>query len=173
MAVPEQPQMPERPLDTTAGRSRRARGVGWWSRALVLTVVGFAVVGFAVIQFVPYGRDHTNPPVVAEPSWDSPRTAQLAKAACYDCHSNSSVWPWYSNVAPASWLVQKDVDEARARMNFSDPAKWNGRGRSAARAVASGQMPPSQYTLIHRNANLSPAERQELANGLTNSLTAR
>ena len=71
-------------------------------------VLGFgllAVVGlFVLIQLAPFGRNHTNPPVVQEPSWDSAETRALAKRACFDCHSNETVWPWYSNIAPVSWL---------------------------------------------------------------------
>lgn len=65
-------------------------------------------------KFVPYGHDHTNPPVTAEPSWDSPRTRELFFTACKDCHSNESHWPWYASVAPASWLVYRDVAEGRS-----------------------------------------------------------
>ncbi len=87
---------------------------------VVLWVAVVGAVALAAIQFVPYGRDHTNPPVTASPAWDSPRTEQLVRAACYDCHSNETVWPWYSSVAPASWLLQRDVDEGRDHMNFSE-----------------------------------------------------
>ena len=67
-------------------------------------------------QLVPYGRAHTNPPVVREPSWDSPRTRELAVRACFDCHSHETRWPWYSNVAPVSWLVQRAWTIARSEL---------------------------------------------------------
>ena len=76
----------------------------WLLRALVA-----GVVVFGLIQLVPYGRDHANPPVTREVKWDSPRTRALAAGACFDCHSNLTTWPWYSNVAPVSWLVYADV----------------------------------------------------------------
>ena len=69
---------------------------------------------------VPYGRDQVNPPVGAEPTWDSPETRALAKQACFDCHSNETEWPAYSRVAPVSWLIQHDVSEGRAALNFSE-----------------------------------------------------
>ena len=74
-------------------------------------VIGLGVlVGlFVVMQAVPYGRDHTNPPVIVEPAWDSPRTRELAVRACFDCHSNETKWPSYSHVAPLSWVVQRHV----------------------------------------------------------------
>jgi hypothetical protein len=131
------------------------------------------VVAFIAMQLVPYGHMHTNPPVTGEPQWDSLQTRELAKRACFDCHSNETVWPWYSNIAPVSWLIQHDVDEGRSRMNFS---QWNlpqRETRGAARQVERGEMPPSQYLPIHPSANLSPAEKQALIQGLSASLTQR
>ena len=87
-------------------------------RRLLIGLAGLLVLGvivFAAIQLVPFGHDHTNPPVVAEPAWDSPETRAFAVTACFDCHSNQTVWPWYSNIAPVSWLVQRDVDGAGGR----------------------------------------------------------
>ena len=130
----------------------------------------FGVLGlFVLIQLVPYGRDHQNPDVVAEPSWDSPQTRDLAVRACFDCHSNETTWPWYSSIAPLSWLIQRDVDEGRERLNFSE---WNRRQRSgeSAETVREGEMPPPYYTVTHPNARLSDSEMQALAQGLTASL---
>src|SRR4249920_3105778 len=97
------------------------------------------VVLLVVIQLVPYGRDHTNPPVTREVKWDSARTRELAVDACYDCHSNQTVWPWYSNVAPVSWLVYADVKSGRETLNFSDWDRPPGEGASeAVEAVRGG-----------------------------------
>lgn len=131
-----------------------------------LKILGLlAITLLAVIQFIPYGRDHSNPPVVAEPTWDSPTTRTLAVRACFDCHSNQTQWPWYSHVAPMSWLVQGHVDGGRAALNFSE---W-GRGEmeDAAESVLAGEMPPRSYTLLHREAALTQDERRLLASGLT------
>lgn len=76
-----------------------------WSRWLV---IGSMVILF-LIQAVPYGRDHINPPLNAEPAWDNPRTQELTVRACFDCRSNETVWPWYSYIAPISWLIERDV----------------------------------------------------------------
>ena len=84
--------------------------------AFILFLVG--VLGLLVIQLIPYGREHSNPAVVSEPPWDSPATRAFAVTACFDCHSNETEWPWYSNIAPMSWLVQRDVDEGRQHLNF-------------------------------------------------------
>jgi mono/diheme cytochrome c family protein len=128
--------------------------------------IGLAVVlGFLAIQLVPYGHNHTNPPVLSEPAWDSAATRATAVVTCFDCHSNQTVWPWYSNVAPMSWLVQHDVDEGRQALNFSE---WgNGQeGGESAEAVSEGQMPPFSYTLTHPNAKLSAADRAAFIRGL-------
>jgi mono/diheme cytochrome c family protein len=60
--------------------------------------------------------------VQAEPAWDSGRTRVLAQQSCFDCHSNLTKWPWDSNIAPFSWLIQRDVDSGRSALNFSE---WN------------------------------------------------
>lgn len=121
--------------------------------------------GLLMIQLIPYGRDHDNPPVLAEPSWDSAQTRELAVRTCFDCHSNETVWPWYSNVAPMSWLVQRDVDEGREELNYSE---WNKpqEGEESAETVREGSMPPRTYLLAHPEARLSDAELAVLADGL-------
>jgi mono/diheme cytochrome c family protein len=128
------------------------------------------VVLFGLAQLVPYGRSHNNPPVVQSPKWDSQQTLDLAKQACFDCHSNETVWRWYSNIAPFSWLIQSDVDRGRRAINFSE---WTGSSRRTAemnRQISSGEMPPVIYLPIHPEAILSAAEKQQLIQGLQNSL---
>lgn len=128
-------------------------------------IVIIALVGFIGIQFIPYNRDHTNPPVVAEPNWDSPATKEIAVRACYDCHSNETVWPWYSNIAPVSWLVQRDVDSGRRHLNFSDWATTREK-HEISEVVSGGYMPPSQYLLMHPEAKLTNAEKQAFLDGI-------
>ncbi len=135
-------------------------------RTVLLVVVGL-VVAFVALQGVPYGRDHGNPDVLAEPPWDSAETQALFERACADCHSNETQWPWYSNVAPFSWLVQSDVDEGRKAFNTS---AWgtgpSGEAHEAAEKTAEGEMPPWQYELTHGDARLSSGERDRLVAGL-------
>lgn len=128
------------------------------------------IIGLLLIQLIPYGRNHTNPPVVQEPNWDSPETRALAKTACFDCHSNETDWSrWYTGVAPASWLVQHDVEEGRERLNFSD---WTRRTevqrepREMAEVIREGEMPPAQYLILHAEAKLTDAQKEQLAQGL-------
>jgi mono/diheme cytochrome c family protein len=136
-----------------------------WVKWGLATLLG----GLLAIQLVPYGRDHANPPVVAQPSWDSSQTRELVVRACYDCHSNETVWPWYSNVAPLSWLVQRDVDEGREHLNYSE---WNRpqEGEESAETVREGSMPPSSYLLTHPDARLTDTELAALADGLAATL---
>ena len=123
-----------------------------------------------LIQFVPFGRSHANPPVVKEVAWDSPQTKALVRRACYDCHSNETVWPWYSNVAPVSWLVQRDVNEGRSRLNFSEWNREQRRAKDVAASIQEGEMPMSIYLPLHPDAKLSPAETEALLAGITKSL---
>jgi len=126
-----------------------------------------ALALLATIQLVPYGRPRANPPVVAEPSWDSPSTKALFARACADCHSHETRWPWYAYVAPVSWLVAHDVEEGREHFNVSE---WGldrrNEGDEAAEMLAEREMPLRAYLLAHPEARLSDAERADLIRGL-------
>ena len=125
---------------------------------------------FVAIQIVPYGRNHTNPPVRQEPKWDRLETRLMARHACMDCHSNRTVWPWYSSIAPVSWFVQRDVDKGRSELNFSEWDRPQKEANESAKAIRSGEMPPRAYLLAHPGARLQPAEKEALAIGLENTL---
>jgi len=128
-----------------------------------------AVAAGIAIQLVPYGRDHANPAVLREPAWDSPATRELAKKACFDCHSNETVWPWYSRVAPVSWLVYRDVVEGREHLNFSDWKDGSRKGenpREISKEVLEGEMPPLQYHIAHPEAKLDMQSKKLLIEGL-------
>lgn len=133
---------------------------------IVGIVIAVVVIGFLVLQLVPYGRSHTNPPVTGSPVWDSPRTQALFMTACGDCHSNQTQWPWYTNVAPASWLTQRHVDEGREKLNVSTWGSAEQDADHAAEMVRNGEMPPWDYLLMHPEARLSAADKQALADGL-------
>ena len=122
------------------------------------------------IQLVPYGRDHSNPPLTSEPPWDSPTTRALAKQACFDCHSNETEWPAYASIAPVSWLVQHDVSEGRAVLNFSEWQRPQEEAAEASEEVLEREMPPAAYLLMHSQARLESADRDRLAQGLAKTL---
>lgn len=128
-------------------------------------VLAIAALGL-LIQLVPYGRDHSNPAVVAEPAWDSPRTRELFFRACADCHSNETVWPWYSHIAPVSWLVQRDVEHGREHFNVSQWGQGKQEAEEAAEQIEEGYMPLPPYLITHPEADLTPAEKEELIRGL-------
>lgn len=123
-----------------------------------------------IIQFVPYGRNHTNPSVRVEPQWDSTETRALAKRACFDCHSNETEWPWYSQVAPISWLVQNDVTEGRRKLNFSEWDRPQEEAEEAAEQIQENEMPPWFYLPLHADARLSAEEKQTLIRGLQTTI---
>lgn len=136
-------------------------------KKIIGIIVAILVVGFLIIQLIPAGRNHDNPPVLGEPAWDSPQTKQLFYQACGDCHSNETVWPWYSNIAPVSWLVQNDVDDGRAHLNVSE---WGTRGMEAddaAGLIRAGEMPLPIYLVMHPKARLNVADKQSLIKGMS------
>jgi hypothetical protein len=132
---------------------------------LLWTLLVLLVV-FGLIQLVPYGRDHSNPPVTEEPPWDSDGTRTMFMAVCGDCHSHETRWPWYSHVAPASWLVQSDVDEARRHFNVSVWDRPYNHSEHAAEMFRGGQMPLWYYKPAHPETWLSDDQRAELLAGL-------
>jgi hypothetical protein len=139
------------------------RNIGW-RKILKWSVLGLLVV-VLLIQVVPYGRDHTNPPVTAEAPWPSAETRTIAVQACYDCHSNQTNWRWYSFVAPVSWLVRSHVGEGRRILNFTE---WD-RGQRTdemVEVVERGSMPPLYYRIMHSGARLSQQEKDTLVAAL-------
>lgn len=125
-----------------------------------------AILAFVGIQLVPYGRDHTNPPVTGEPVWDTVATRTVAVRTCFDCHSNETAWPWYADIAPVSWRMQRHVDEGRETLNLSE---WGSGGQEVdeiAEVVADGAMPPWDYLPLHPEARLSDEERAAFLDGL-------
>ena len=128
----------------------------------VLIAIGLIVL----IQLVPYGRKHDNPAVIAEPVWKGAQTRELFFRGCKDCHSNETRWPWYASIAPASWLLQYDVDEGREHLNVSQWGHGKQHGDEAAGMVRKGEMPPWFYLPAHPEARLTDAEKQALIRGL-------
>ena len=132
----------------------------------VKRVVVVLIVAFVVIQFIPV--DRTNPPVESE--MPAPAEVQsVLKRACYDCHSNETVWPWYSKVAPVSWLIADDVHDGRAELNMSTWDRYTVKRqlkkfKEIRQEVDEGEMPPWQYNPLHPAARLSAADKELLHN---------
>lgn len=130
-----------------------------------LRIAGIVIVVILVlIQFIPVER--TNPPVTREVKWDSPETRALAQRACFDCHSNETVWPWYAYVAPISLRVADHVEEGRDKLNFSAWDQPQEDFDEIEKVIDRGEMPLSDYLLMHSDAKLTDAEKEQLLAGL-------
>lgn len=132
------------------------RALTWTGAAILLLV--------ALLQLIPVER--TNPPI----EQDVPAPADVRavlRRACYDCHSNETVWPWYSRIAPVSWMIARDVREGRAALNFSTWNRLSTQQQIEAlheswEEVEEGEMPPWFYLPPHPRARLTAADRESL-----------
>jgi len=134
------------------------------NRRLLVRAAVVLAAALVLAQFVPV--DRANPPLGGEvPA--PPEVRAILKRACYDCHSNETVWPWYGKVAPFDWLMERDVREGRREVNFSTFAdaplkrrqrKW----MEIPEQIEKGEMPPWFYTAVHPEARLSEADRAAL-----------
>lgn len=148
------------------------------SRRSVLVAIVALLVVIVIFEIIPWGSlipafARTNPPVTSQIQWDSATTEQLVRATCYDCHSNETVWPWYAQIAPVSWLVAHDVNEGRERLNLSLYSADQIGPDELIEQIERGSMPPSSYKLLHPAANLSAEQQAQLIAGLRASLHGR
>jgi hypothetical protein len=133
--------------------------------ARIMRTIGIGLGALlVVVQFVPARRSN---PLETSLIDAPPPVHAVLERACFDCHSNRTTWPWYSYVAPASWLVTHDVEEARAEMNFSAWAEIPERRRGKLQGeiweeVEKGNMPPQKYLLLHPGAKLTEGDRATL-----------
>jgi hypothetical protein len=128
--------------------------------------LGSLAVLFSAAQIIPVSCK--NPPERSDPQAPA-AIIRLLRRACYDYHSNETRWPWYSAIAPVSWIVSRHVTEARQRLNFSewadyasDPDTASHKFAEIANEVESGRMAPWYYRMMHREARLDVVERQSL-----------
>jgi hypothetical protein len=134
------------------------------NRRLVFRALLVLAAALVLAQLVPV--DRTNPTGGGEvPA--PPEIRTILKRACYDCHSNETVWPWYGHVAPFSWLMQRDVREGRREVNFSTFTQSTVKRRQRKwmeipEQVEKGEMPPWFYAAVHPEARLSDADRAAL-----------
>ncbi len=122
------------------------------------------IVAFIGIQFIHIER--TNPRITGEIEAPA-QVKEILRRSCYDCHSNETVWPWYSYIAPASWLLEKDVNEGRDELNFSEWKKYDDKKmkkkiKEIWEEVEEGEMPQWYYIIMHRDASLSEADKQAI-----------
>ena len=134
----------------------------WLKRAALVLLVGLVVA-----QFIPVDRSNPQAPdsqsIYAKEKLP-PTVKAVLEDSCANCHSNQTEWPWYSHVAPVSWMIASDVHEARRKMNFSEWAEYPANKREdkleeICEQVTNGDMPDPKYLLIHRSARPTNAER--------------
>ncbi|HEU5397423.1 MAG TPA: heme-binding domain-containing protein, partial [Verrucomicrobiae bacterium] len=134
-------------------------------------VIGLLAV-FALMQLANPAR--TNPPVICDfiATNNAPApVAAMLRASCYDCHSHETRWPWYSQVAPVSWLVANDVKDGRRNLDLSDwptgdPMRDAKKIEDMSEEIGYKEMPPAKYTLIHGDARLTAEQRKQLTDWL-------
>ena len=130
-----------------------------------LRTTAFIIVAVLLLSQV-IRIDRSNPPARSDIS-AGPAVQPILRRVCYNCHSNETVWPWYSGVAPVSWLVGNDVKEGRLHVNFSEWGSYDSgtqshKLRGIAEEVRAGEMPPWYYSIMHREARLNPSERSQI-----------
>lgn len=128
------------------------------------------LVALVAIQLIPVAK--TNPAVDARASLLAgdglpPNISAILQRSCQDCHSNRTTWPWYSHVAPVSWVVASDVNGGRRHMNLDEWGSYTlekkqSRLTKICEELKSGDMPDTKYTLIHRAAKLTDQQRTTL-----------
>jgi mono/diheme cytochrome c family protein len=137
-----------------------------WGKPILLA----AVLAVVVAQFIPVSK--TNPSVDAGQTINAamtlpPEISRVFEQSCQDCHSNRTVWPWYSHVAPTSWLLAHHVKEGRRGLNFSEWGQYPARRRDRklkeiCEQVQRGEMPQASYTLLHPQAKLGDQDKQAI-----------
>lgn len=140
--------------------------------ALALFAIGI------ILQF--FQIDKTNPAVNQGMDFTQIKkmpesTAKLLRNACYDCHSNETKYPWYTNIQPVAWLVKEHIDDGRKHINFStfatySPEKQVRKIEESIEEIEKGGMPLESYLLVHSEAKLSDGQKQELLNFLKQSI---
>ena len=125
-----------------------------------------AVILVVCAQFVPVARDNPPAPAANLMYASAPGTVRkVFNESCINCHSNQTAWPWYSHIAPFSWIVTHDVHQGRKQFNFSDWSTYSPKKReekldAICEQLVNGDMPDGKYLLIHRRARLAQEEQE-------------
>jgi hypothetical protein len=139
-------------------------------------VLWIIVIILIAIQFIRPSRNQSNEVLASDISNVYPvpqNVADILKKSCYDCHSNNTVYPWYSNVQPVGWWLNNHIEDGKNELNFSEfgsyrPARQYHKLEGIIEQVKKGEMPIWSYTLIHIYAKLSDAQKQTLINWCQN-----
>ncbi len=141
----------------------RESGVWRWAKRIGLAIAVLLIAA----QLVPVR--HNNPPVESAQTLFAvekvpPGVQSALRRSCQNCHSNQTAWPWYSCVAPTSWMVASDVHRARKAMNLSEWGSYSAKRKEErleeiCEQITNGDMPDPKYVLVHRSARITPEER--------------
>lgn len=140
-----------------------------------LLVMNVLIVALIIIQFIPVKK---NNPTETAPIQLSGEVQAVLQRSCFDCHSNRTHWPWYSQFAPVSWLVSHDVQEGREELNFSEWGRYDAKKqekllREIVEEVEKGKMPLKIYTLMHPHAKISETDLQILQDWVKKEIARR
>ncbi|TWP22915.1 cytochrome C [Apibacter muscae] len=133
------------------------------------------LIALAILLAIQLFRiDKTNKPINKNLDYVSltyaPKNIEkILEKSCYNCHSNQTIYPWYANVAPISWLVKSHINEGKKFLNFSEYGLYNVYqkdhiNKGLYEVIKNGRMPLSSYLFLHQEDNLSKEQRQELLN---------
>ncbi len=123
--------------------------------------------------------EKTNPPVDEALTLKAPdNVMKILKTSCYDCHSNETKWPWYSQIAPLSWNIIGHVNDGRDALNFSkwseiDPKIKTKRLKRSIKTINNGMMPLSNYLMMHEAAQLSNEQKKTIIDWCNKELKKR
>lgn len=139
------------------------------SKKIVLSIL----IVFIILQF--FTIDRTNPSIKHNMIIEDDNVAELLKIACFDCHSNETNWPWYSYVAPISWLIEEDVNHARKELNFSNFEDYTKKRKlhkleEMKEEMEEGKMPIDSYTFLHSEADLKDSDKQLIYNWIAKKI---
>ncbi|MAW94733.1 MULTISPECIES: heme-binding domain-containing protein [unclassified Leeuwenhoekiella] len=139
----------------------------WIKRILMLALVALIVIQFITVEKNEGGYESLQPFV--QETKPSEEVAGILKTSCYDCHSNQTQYPWYSNLAPASFFLADHVEEGKEHLNFANWESYSAKRKDhkldeLIEEVEHGEMPLESYTLIHGDAKLSAAQTEALIN---------
>lgn len=145
-------------------------------KIIIKRIVLLIVVVFIGIQFVPttYNQSDTLLETDISNTFDIPSKIQtLLENSCYDCHSNNTYYPWYNNIQPMSWMMERHIKNGKKELNFSEFGAYSKRRKkskikSIINQIKDDEMPLSSYTLLHRNAILSESDKLLIINWMEN-----
>ena len=134
---------------------------------LLAAVLGIVAIAVSALAFRMPGDSGRPANALLKDARIDPGTLGIVERACQNCHSERTEWPWYSHIPPASWMIHRDVAQARERLNFSRWDSYTTVEKQAllsaiGGAVRTGAMPPGRYTWLHPKAALSAPEQKQV-----------